>query len=338
MRRTTTIVLALLLAALGLGACDVQTATAPTGDLTLYANFDDVQDLTRGHYVQMSDVVVGSVSELSLDGRRARARLDISSDREVPVGTLALVRRTSLLGEHFVDLVLPADYEPGQTPLLEDGADIPDTASQLELEELASRAGAVVGAIGPAALSSTFDAADRAFGGRGPQVNELLAKTGDVVATLGDQQDQLVGVVDSVAAIGAQFAPRADDLAALLDSLDDATATVAGSRDRAVTAAEALIELARTTTDVVIAPHTERIVNLIDQADPVIGVVAAQADSISGLFDDIVFFNGRLPAVIGNGQVLVQAWLDPFILLGSPETIDVTDPADLIAALLNGTL
>ena len=40
-----------------LGACDLQTATAPSGDLTLYATFDDVQDLTTGHYVQMLSLI-----------------------------------------------------------------------------------------------------------------------------------------------------------------------------------------------------------------------------------------------------------------------------------------
>jgi len=318
--------------------CDVQTATAPGGDLTLYATFDDVQDLTRGHYVQISDVVVGSVGDLELDGYQARARLDIDADREIPVGTRAVVRRTSLLGEHFVELVLPEAFVPGESPLLGDGDEIADTASQLELEELAARAGAVIGALDTNALAATIDAGDRAIGDRGEQANELIAQTGDIVATLRAQQDSLIGTVDALGAIGAQFAPHADDLVALIDSLDRATRTIAANRDRAVTAAQALVDLARATNEQVLVPHTERIVALLAEADPVLGALAARSESISGLFDDIVFFNQVFPTVQANGQVLIQAWLDPFVLLGNPDTIDVTDPASLLTQLLNGVL
>jgi len=336
MRRRALWLLVAVLAPAAAG-CDVQTATAPGGDLTLYATFDDVQDLTRGHYVQISDVVVGSVGHLELDGYRARARLDID-DRPIPVGTRAVVRRTSLLGEHFVELILPAASVSGGSPLLDDGDEITDTASQLELEQLAARAGAVIGAVDTNALGATVDAGDRAIGDRGEQVNELIAQTGDIVATLRAQQDAVVGTVDALAAVGARFAPRADDLVALIDSLDDATRTVAANRDRAVAAAQALIDLARATTEQVLVPHTERIVALLADADPVLGALAARSDSISGLFDDIVFFNQVFPTVQANGQVLIQAWLDPFVLLGGAENIDVTDPAGLLTQLLNGVL
>ena len=137
----------LLAFVLVLAGCDLQTATAPAGDLTLYATFDDAQDLTAGHYVQMSDVVVGSVGDLQLVDHRARVRLDVDEEREVPLGTRAVIRRTSLLGEHYVDLVLPAGFVPGERETYADEDEIAETASQLELEELAARAGEIIGAV-----------------------------------------------------------------------------------------------------------------------------------------------------------------------------------------------
>jgi len=316
-------------------ACDIQTAGAPAGELTLYATFDDVQDLARGHFVEMSDVPVGSVSELELDGHRVRVRLDVDEDRAVPVGTKALIRRTSLLGANFVELVPPEDRG---APLLEDGDEIAETASQVELEELAARAGAVIGAVDAQSLSGTIGAADQALTGRGERIGELIGRTRDIVSTVQDQQTALVGTIDALGALGAQFAPAADDLAGLIDSLDQATATVAANRERAVVTAEALVELARTTTDEVLVPYTEAILDLLDQADPVLAAIAARAESISGLFDDIVFFNSVLPTVVANGQVLIQAWLDPFVVIGGPQNLDPTDPARLITGLLNGVL
>ena len=78
------------------------------------------------------------------------------------------------------------------------------------------------------------------------------------------------------------------------------------------------------------------IVELLAQANPVLGALAARSSALSGLFDDIVFFNTVFPTVQANGQVLIQAWLDPTVLLGGE--IDPTDPAGLVTALLNTLL
>lgn len=328
--------LALVVMAVTVSACDIQTATAPGGELTLYATFDDAQDLTTGHYVEMSNVVIGSVGELELDGYRARARLDIVDGRDIPVGTRALIRRTSLLGAHFVDLVPPEDFDPESGPFLGDDDEIADTASQLDVEQLAGQAALVLGAVDAKALSSTVQAADEALDGRGPQINQLIAKSASVVDTLRSQQDALVGAIDGLAAIGAQYAPRSPDLVALLDSVEEATRTVAANRDRAVVATQNLIALARSVDATVLAPHTERIIGLLDQTDPVLGALAARSEAITDLFQDIAFFNQVFPTVQANGQVLIQAWLDPTVLVGGE--IDVTDPAGIITSLLNSVV
>jgi phospholipid/cholesterol/gamma-HCH transport system substrate-binding protein len=325
--------LALVVLTVTVSACDIQTATAPGGDLTLYATFDDAQDLTTGHYVQMSNVVVGSVGDLELDGYRARARLDIVDGRDIPKGTKALIRRTSLLGAHFVDLIPPEGFDPESGPFLDDDDEILDTASQLDVEQLAGQAALVLGAVDANAVSSTVRAADEALDGRGSQLNQLIATSSGVVDTLHSQQDALVGAIDGLAAVGAQYAPRSPDLVALLDSLDQATRTVAANRDRAVVATQNLIALARSVDATVLAPHTERIIGLLDQTAPVLGALAARSEAITGLFEDIAFFNEVFPTVQANGQVLIQAWLDPTVLLGGE--IDVTDPAGIIVSLLN---
>jgi phospholipid/cholesterol/gamma-HCH transport system substrate-binding protein len=328
--------LALVALALSVTACDIQTATAPGGDLTLYATFDDAQDLTRGHHVEMSNVVIGSVGDLELDGYRARARLDIVDGRDIPEGTTALIRRTSLLGAHFVDLIPPEGFDPEVGPFLDDDDEIADTASQLDVEQLAGQAALVLGAIDAKAVSSTVNAADQALHGRGTQLNELIAKSADVVDTLQSQQDALVGAIDGLAAVGAQFAPRSPDLVTLLDSVDEATRTVAVNRDRAVVATQNLIAMARSVDANVLAPHTDRIIGLLDQTTPVLGTLADRSEAITDLFEDLAFFNQVFPTVQANGQVLIQAWLDPTVLLGGE--LDVTDPAGIIVSLLNSVL
>jgi len=337
MRRPRPLWLAIVLVVVA-SACDVQTAAAPTGDLDLYATFDDVQDLARGHYVQMSDVPVGSVAGLELDGYRVRVQLDLEDDVVVPRGTRAIIRRTSLLGANFVELVVPEGVDRQRAPRLEDGDEITETSSQIELEELTARAGAVIGAVDAQDLSGTIQAADQALDGRGEVIGGLIDQTSAIVATVRDQQEALVGTVDALGELGATFEPRAQDLAELIGTLDRATTTVAASRDRAVVAAEALVDLAQATNQDVLVPHTETIVQMLAQANPVLAAIAARAEAISGLFDDVVFFNQVFPTVQANGQVLIQAWLDPFTLVGGAENIDPTDPVGLLTTILNGVL
>lgn len=332
MRRPALIAAGCLLA-FALSACDIQTATAPGGDLTLYASFDDAQDLTRGHYVQLGDVVIGSVGELGLDGYRARARLDIVDGRDIPVGTKAIVRRTSLLGEHYVDLVPPDEFDPERGPFLDDDSVITETATQLDLEHLAERASGVIGAIDGSALAATIEAGDQAIGGRGRKLNQALATAGRVTGTLRGQEDALVGAVDALAMLGRTFAPHGDDLVDLIDAVETTTASVAASRDAAVRSTEALIGLARATTEQILIPHSERIVKMLDQAAPIVSAFAAKSDAITRLFDNVAFFNEVLPTVVANGQVLIQAWLDPTVLVGGE--IDPSDPVGMLTSLLN---
>lgn len=322
-----------------LAACDVQTATAPRGDLTLYATFDDVQDLTRGHFVQLSNVVVGSVEALELDGYQARVRLGIVDGRQIPTGTRAVIRRTSLLGEHFVDLVPPVDFDPDNGPFLRDDDDLAETATQLDVEQLAERALAVVGSVSGPKLGAVTEAGSIALDGRGATLNQAVAQGADIVATLQEQQAAVTTTIDALADLGGTLAPSGEAIGALIDELSAATATVTANRDRLVVTVDTLVDLARVATDTVFAPHTERIVQLLGQANPLLGALAARTDALTELVASIEQFNGRIPEVVSNGQVLIQAWLDPTLALGGGGGIpDLTDPVGLLTNLLNGLL
>lgn len=322
-----------------LAACDVQTATAPGGDLTLYATFDDVQDLTRGHYVQLSNVVVGSVEALELDGYRARVRVGIVDGRRIPVGTRAVIRRTSLLGEHFVDLVPPPAFDPDRGPFLQDNDELAETATQLDVEQLAERALAVVGSVSGPKLGAVVEAGSIALDGRGATLNQAVSQSADIVATLQEQQAAVTSTIDALADLGATVAPSSDAIAALIDELSAATAVVTANRDRLVVTVDTLVDLARITNDTVFTPHAERIVTLLAQANPLLGALAHRSDALSDLVADIERFNGRLPNVVSNGQVLIQAWLDPTYALGGGGGLpDPTDPVQLLSDLLNGLL
>jgi phospholipid/cholesterol/gamma-HCH transport system substrate-binding protein len=330
-------VLALLVGvALALGACSIETAGAPTGAVTLYASFEDVQDLTAGHNVQASNVVVGSVRSLQLDGYKARVELSIVDDFRVPEGTSAVVRRTSLLGEYYVDLVLPAQFDPEDGPFLADGATIDRASTQPDVEQLAEQAAAVVGALTADDIGSTVDALATGLRGRGTVLHDLVRDAGLVADALADQQADIAATVDSMAQLGATLAPEADQLAATIDRLADASGTLADSRDRIVAAVRALVDLATATNDTILEPHAERLATLLQQVQPLLGTLADRSDVLADLIVDLDRFVQLFPSTVHNGNVLLLTWA---YLPGAVQDLSTVapDPLDALAQLVGGT-
>ena len=108
----------------GLAAVVASLASCGGAAIKVDAIFADIGDLPRFANVQSSDVVVGSVRSIHLDGYHARVTMRIRSDAKIPRNAIALVRSTSLLGEKFVDLRPPLDQPPSDQPL-RDGDVIP---------------------------------------------------------------------------------------------------------------------------------------------------------------------------------------------------------------------
>ncbi|HJR24262.1 MAG TPA: MCE family protein [Acidimicrobiales bacterium] len=312
-----------------LAACSIQTATAPTGSLTLYATFEDAQDLTPGHNVQISNVVTGSVRDVSLDGYQARVRLSIKDGQRIPEGTVAVIRRTSLLGEYFVDLVLPARFDTVRGPFLESGATITDTSTQADLEQLAQQASIVVGALTADDLATSVQAGAEALGGRGATLHKAIQDAGAVIGALADQSAAIGTAVDGLAALGAALGPVSDRVGTVVEQLAEASAEVAGGRAEAVEAVDALVALAAATNEHVLAPHTERLRVLLSQVNPILGSLAERTDVLADLVTNLLRFTEAFPTALHDGQVLLLAWAYlPTALEGS---ISATDPEPLAA-------
>ncbi|MET0160188.1 MAG: MCE family protein, partial [Acidimicrobiales bacterium] len=101
-RRASVAVLGLLLALTG---CSLPGSGG--GDrLHATTTFEDVADLAPGAPVFMADVRIGNVTAIDLDDTGTKATLALAFDRsaEVPADVEARIRRTSPLGEKFVEL------------------------------------------------------------------------------------------------------------------------------------------------------------------------------------------------------------------------------------------
>lgn len=334
-----------------LGACTLQTATAPTGDVTLFASFDDTQDLTAGHTVQVSDVVVGSVRGIELidgdDGSsgcrpapgepcRGRVRMSIINGQNIPVGTNAQVRRVSLLGEHFVNLTFPDDFDSENGPFYEDGDEITQTSAQLDFDALAGQAAEVLGAITADDLSSTVNALAEGVGGRGGTLNRLIAEVSTLTSILADQSGPINTAIDGLAQLGATLAPATGQVGTLLDDLNAALDALNENNDRFFATLEQVVRLATVTNETVLVPHADDLRRLLEQLDPIVDDLATNLPSLERLLGNLLRFSEVIDDAIVDGKINMFVWVLLSSLLpgGGGSSMSATASSDAVLTAL----
>lgn len=111
--------------------------TEPT--YRLYATFDNIGGLKARSPVRVGGVVIGRVSDITLDPKTylPRVTLDIEQRYDHIPDTSSLAIRTSgLLGEQYLALNMGFEDPELGTSILKDGGVIQDTKSALVLEDL----------------------------------------------------------------------------------------------------------------------------------------------------------------------------------------------------------
>lgn len=105
----------------------------------LYATFDNIGGVKNGSPVKIGGVVIGRVTDVSLDTKNYLPRVTMEiEDRynQLPDTSSLAVRTQGLLGEQFLALNVGFDDPEMGTAMLKDGSTIQDTKSALALEDL----------------------------------------------------------------------------------------------------------------------------------------------------------------------------------------------------------
>ncbi|HVM40950.1 MAG TPA: MlaD family protein [Acidimicrobiia bacterium] len=288
-------------AALGLlaGLWWLRSSLQPDG-YELVAVFDDVGDLVSRHSVQMADVRIGEIGTIELtDDFRARVTLHVDPGVQVPVGSTALLRTTSLLGEKFVELRPPSVESAASGPFMKEGDEVRDARAAPELEFVADTAIQLLGAIQGTDLAAMVEAGGEGFGGQGPALRALIGDLGTVTGTLAERSDQLVRIIDRFDRVAATLAGGGDAIQAALDELAETTTVLAQNRERAVEALEQLARMARA-QNAVLDEHFDAVQTQIRQVDAIVGRVADAQDDVDSLLVWLERFVVGIPDLIPN--------------------------------------
>ena len=290
--RTVAIALAGMLV---VGACSVRTAGSPKGDVELSVVFEDVGNLVVGHSVQISDVAVGTVTGVELDGYEAVVTLSLEDGTNVPVETEAVLGQTSLLGEPYVELRPPA-AEQASGEMLASGAVIENSRKQADFEIVTERAVEFLGAITAEDLNTLVTTGVEGFGGRGDELNGLLADLSTVVVDFDEQKDRIVRTIDGFARMAADLADGEEQVVGLVDDLSEASATLARNRDRMINALGSIRDFAQVSNDQVLTPHAAELTRMIRELDPITATLARQRPTIEALLVSVNQFLIKIDA------------------------------------------
>lgn len=297
------------LAALALTAsCSLQMLGATSGDLTLNAVFDDVQSLVAGHSVQISDVRVGTVTGIELQGYRAKVTMSIQSAHRLPEGSTATVAKTSVLGENYVLLSPPPGKNLATGPYLKNGATISDTSVEPDIEQVTARAGPLIEALGAQDVNAVLDAASTAFAGQGDEVNKLIRQTAQVTDAYAAARQDLGTTIDALARLGDDLAKGSAELDRLPGTLASATERLAHGRKHVKKAIVALTRLAKEANLTVYPRHAARLRTLLRELAAISSAMQRGKEDLKALVTKLQKFIDAPPITV-NGQVLIYVWL-----------------------------
>lgn len=207
-------------AVLGLaGACE---------GLEIIGEFEQVGDLVENANVQSSDVQIGGIHKIELNGWEARVTMCLQEDEKIPEDVQAVVRTTSLLGEKFIDLK-PQTEGP---PYLEDGdvITIDQTSKATELEDVFAKLASILGT-GNLEQINRFTASqaqilrDNAGG-----LRDVLRKLSEFTGVLADRKEEIASAVDSLDSVATTLLADSPVLESFLRSFADSSEVLANQK------------------------------------------------------------------------------------------------------------
>jgi len=286
------------------------------GDERVHATttFEDVADLAPGAPVFMADVRIGNVTGIDLDEAGTAATLELSFDRSagVPAEVEARLRRTSPLGEKFVEL-RPLTEDP-DAPLLEDGAVIERSEVVADFEDLVASGTDVFAALGASEIASLLQEGAEGFGGQGANIRALLSNLSTIVGGFADNTDQISTLITSIEELASDVGPSARRHARALDQLATTTRILDDQSTQLLDLVDSLSELSEQGGSI-LREHFERISHQIDGLRSVTRAVRRGQTGLENLLEYTDDHN--LSLMLGTEGEFSNV-LNDFILCGVP--------------------
>jgi phospholipid/cholesterol/gamma-HCH transport system substrate-binding protein len=251
---------------------------------TVEATFDDVTGLLLNDNVKVAGVVVGKVTGISTEKGRAVVTFQIDDEHDdIPKDSVAAIRWRNLIGQRYLYLY------PGDSPeTLQDGDEIADTVSVVDLGELFDELGPIVSSIDPAKVNDFLVTITEALDGREDKVGQALDDLAVLTTGLASRDEaiqrlltNLDTVADTINARDAQIEVMLENLVVLSDTFGDNTATLDAALTELAAFGTELDDLLTSSSDEI----TRMLGNLALVTDTVHGRLPELDTALEGLGD-----------------------------------------------------
>ncbi|MEU7479281.1 MCE family protein [Lentzea sp. NPDC042327] len=198
------------------------------------AHFAAAVGVYPGGDVRVLGVKVGTIDEVTPEGKTVKVVFTVDRDVRVPANAQAVVVSPSVVSDRYVQLS-PA-YTGG--PAMADDAVIPRerTATPVELDELYSSLDKLTTALGPnganadGALADLLNSAAKNLEGNGQALNDTLKNLGQATRTLSGSKEDLFATVDNLQKFTAMLAANDSQVRDLNKQLADVAKLLADER------------------------------------------------------------------------------------------------------------
>ncbi|HEY1445989.1 MAG TPA: MCE family protein [Acidimicrobiales bacterium] len=269
------------------------------------AYFSDVGDLANGAQVQLADVPVGSVSNIALDGSKAKITLTFDNNVRIPADVSAAVARTTILGDQFVQLNVPkGEIGPGAAgaPQLADGAVIKKTSTAADVEQLVQAGASVFGAVSTTELEQIIQAGGQGFTGQAASLKAFLENLDAVATTYSQHTGEITSAVNGLNNLTSTLAPASGTTATALDNLSKTVQILAQNSQQFENVLQSLDNLS-TQGRSLLETYYPQIVTQLKTLQAISGQVAQHQSDLAALLSAIPVANANLPNAVRNGYV-----------------------------------
>jgi phospholipid/cholesterol/gamma-HCH transport system substrate-binding protein len=290
----------------------VDTVTVLTGSVG--------NEMHPGAQVMVRGVQVGEVRTVSADGSGARLELSMQPGQlsRLPANVSAEMLPTTLFGERYVDLILPANPVAAR---LANGSVIRQnrSADGLEVEQVLNNLLPMLAAVQPDKLSLTLTALAQGLQGRGKALGQGLVDLNTYLERTNGQLPELDTDIERLAGLGKSYAKALPALLAALNDFSVPSQTIARLSDNFA----ALLANVTTASDDLrsfLNANSQNMIGLSADSLSTLRILASYSPEFPCNLADLAGFVPKINKVLGAGtnepglhvRVLIEPSLGPY--------------------------
>lgn len=251
--------------------------------------------------VKVRGVDVGEVREISTNGDGAQLQLALQPGMVhlIPANVTAELLPTTLFGERYVDLILPAAPEPAR---LDQGSTISQdrSSSAIELEKVLKDLLPMLQAVQPQKLSVTLTAISQALEGRGTELGQTLDAINNYLEQMNPELPQIDSDISQLVQVTNSYSQSFPDIVQAMSDFTKTSQTVVDEQNALVSLYSQVTGTAQD-LDSFLTANRDNIIQLSTDSTQTLRQLAKYSPEFPCVLQQLTAFEPNMDKVLGKG-------------------------------------